>query len=279
MHTFSYLHSQFSVRVWLATCALAFALSANAQVGLGLTPMREELQMAAGGAHSGTLALVNDSSAKVRVVAEQLDFFIDSTTTPQFQRLAPQEAAYSCRQWLVLNPMEMELSGNSRMLVRYTLRVPAAATDQSYHCAIGFTSQPPAEEIKSTGLRTAVQIVAAFYVVVGKPQAEGSVKDLKLEYVADSQQPRWKAIVVLHNHSLMHFRPVGDLDVLNESGVVVESVKFVPLPVLPKRDQNFEFPLKLEAGPGKYTLRARVDLGANEIQEATAAVVAAKPRP
>ncbi len=52
----------------------------------------------------------------------------------------------------------------------------------------------------------------------------------------------------------------------------------MPLPVLPKRDQNFVFPLKLAAGPGKYTLRARVDLGTNEIQEATAVVVAQKPK-
>jgi hypothetical protein len=258
----------------LVSAALVLAGSASAQVGLGLTPMREELQMAAGGVHSGTLALVNDSPAKVRVVAELLDFYLDATTTPQFVPQAPKEAEYSCRQWLTLNPMEMEMSGNSRTMVRYTLRVPSTAEVQSYHCAVGFTTAAPAEEIKVTGLRTAVQIVAAFYVVVGKPSAEGSVKDIRLEYMPDAKQAWWKAVVVLRNPSLMHFRPVGDLDVLNEAGEVVESVKFVPLPVLPKRDQNFEFALKLESGPGKYTLRARVDLGANEIQEATAVVVA-----
>jgi len=249
--------------VFLAAAALVPAGNLIAQVGLGLTPMREELQMAAGAEHSGTLALVNDSPAKVRVVAELLDFYIDATTTPQFVPHAPQEAEYSCRGWLVLNPMEMEMTGNSRVMVRYTLRVPPPAGEKSYHCAIGFTTQPPAEEIKTTGLRTAVQIVAAFYVVVGKPVAEGSVKDIRLESVPDPKQLRWKAIVVLHNPSAMHFRPVGDLEVLNEAGDVVESVKFMPLPVLPNRDQNFEFPLKLEGGPGKYTLRARVDLGAN----------------
>jgi hypothetical protein len=241
--------------------------------------MREELQLSPGGSHSATLALANDSPARVRVIAEPLDFYIDATTTPQFVRQAPDEHEYSCRQWLTLNPMEMEMSGNSRAIVRYTVRVPSGAADKSYHCAIGFTTQPPADEIKMTGLRTAVQVVAAFYVVVGKPVAEGSVKDLKLEYVPDPNQPRWKAIVVLHNPSLMHFRPVGDLEVLDEAGAVVESLQFVPLPVLPKRDQNFEFPLKLEHGPGTYRLRARVDLGGNDIEEATAVLVAARPKP
>lgn len=157
--------------------------------------------------------------------------------------------------------------------------MPPAATARSYHCAIGFTTLPTAEEGKAIGLRTAVRIVAAIYVVVGQPALEGTVKDLRLEYVADATTPSWRAVVTLNNAGLMHFRPVGDLEVLNADGAVVETAHFTPMPVLPKRDQNFVFRLKLADGPGKYTLRARVDLGGNEIQEATALVVAAKPNP
>jgi hypothetical protein len=105
---------------------------------------------------------------------------------------------------------------------------------------------------------------------------EGTVKDLKLEYVPDPKTPGWRAVVTINNSGLMHFRPIGALDVLDPSGAIVETAQFIPMPVLPRRDQNFVFPLKLAAG-GKYTLRARVDLGGNEIQEATANVVAAKP--
>ncbi|MEI9971830.1 MAG: hypothetical protein WDO73_07115, partial [Ignavibacteriota bacterium] len=119
-------------------------------------------------------------------------------------------------------------------------------------------------------MRTAVQIVAAIYVVVGKPAVEGTVKDLKLEYVNDPKGPAWRAVVSIANAGLMHFRPEGDLDVLDEGGAVVETAHFTPLPVLPKRDQDFPFPLKLSAGEGKYTLRVRIDIGGNEIQEATA---------
>jgi hypothetical protein len=174
--------------------------------------------------------------------------------------------------------MEIELNGTAQIPVRYTVRVPASATERNYHCAIGFTTQPTAENTKAIGLRSAVQIVAAIYVTVGQPALEGTVKDLKLEYVPDPKSPVWQAVVTITNAGLMYFRPQGDLDVLNENGVVVETAHFVPMPVLPKRDQNFLFPLKLAAA-GKYTLRARVDLGGNEIQEATALVVAAKPAP
>ena len=279
MHTQHYIQRSRKLTLVGALALLATAGTASAQVGLGLVPMREELALRPGAPHSGILSLNNDSHDKVRVVAELLDFYIDPTGTPQFGRQWAQEADYSCRTWLSVNPMEMELDGSAQIAVRYTVRTPAAATDRSYHCAIGFSTQPTATQGKGTGLRTAVQIVAAIYVVVGKPDAEGSLKDLKLEYVPDAKNPGWRAVVVLANPGLMHYRPSGDLDVLDEAGNVVESAKFVPMPVLPKRDQRFLFPLKLAGGPGKYTLRARVDLGGADIQEATALVVASRSNP
>lgn len=259
--------------------ALLFATAGHAQMGLGLAPMRVDLNLAPGAVQSGILMLGNSGTGVVRVRGETLDFYLDTTATPQFGREYPQEADYSCRTWLVANPMEAELNAGAQIPVRYTVRVPQNATPRSYHCALGFTTQPTAEEAKAIGLRTAVQIVAAIYVVVGKPPIEGTIKDVKLEYVSDSKEPGWRAVVTLQNSGLMHFRPEGDLDVLNDQGAVIESVHFTPLPVLPKRDQNFLFPLKLTDSGGKYTLRARVDLGTNEIQEATANVVATKPKP
>jgi hypothetical protein len=274
MLAFSYLQRKLQLIFLLA---LAGAV-ARAQVGIGLAPMREELKLAAGAQHSGILTVTNDTAGEVRVVGEILDFYIDASSTPQFGRLYPQESPYSCRQWLTLNPMEIEIAGHGRVAARYTVRAPETAADRSYHCAIGFTTQPTAAGPKGAGFRAAVQVVAAIYVVVGSPSIDGSVKDLTLEYVPDPKSPVWKATVVLANRGLMHYRPVGDLDVLDEKGTVVETQHFTPLPVLPRRDQNFVFPLKLAPGPGKYTLRARVDLGTNEIQEATAVVLASKPQ-
>ena len=98
-------------------------------------------------------------------------------------------------------------------------------------------------------------------------------------HVVEEGTPGWHALVILTNSGLMHFRPEGQLDVLDESGSVVETVQFIPAPVLPARDQDFVLPLKLAKGEGKYRLRARLDLGGAEIQEATANVVAKIPKP
>jgi len=259
--------------------ALAAAAPLAAQVGLGLAPMRLEFRLAGGRQQSGSLTLTNGSAAKVRVRAEVLDFLIDDTDTPQFSRAYPQESDYSCRQWLSLNPMELDLEPGASTLVRYTMRLPQIVAERSYHCAAGFTTLPTAEQMTGTGLRSAVRIVAAFYVVVGNPAVEGGLKEINLEYVADPKQPGWRAVVVMENRGLMHFRPAGELALLAPEGGVLETTSFQSIPVLPKREQRFLLPLKGPIAPGKYTLRARVDLGTREIQEATAAVMARLPNP
>lgn len=258
----------------LLACAIVPSPLA-AQLGLGLSPMRVEMRFAGPGVHSGALTLTNDSGGKVRIRGEILDFFIDPTETPQFARTYTQEAEYSCRAWLSLNPMEVELESGATTLIRYTVRMPAGVRERSYHCAAGFTTLPPAEQMAGTSLKTAIRIVAAFYAVVGQPALEGELKSIHLEpapKVKNGEPGDWRAVVVLQNHSEMHFRPTGELAVLDARGQVVETRSFNSLPVLPKREQRFLFPLKSSLAGGKYTLRARVDLGAHDVQEATAEV-------
>src|SRR5438445_703873 len=99
------------------------------------------------------------SGGKMRVRTELLDFMIDSADTPQFEKSLPQEQLDSCRTWLTVNPMETEIEGK-QLLVRYSIRVPEGTSEGSYHCAAGFTSQPPAGQTQAIGIQTAVRAVA-----------------------------------------------------------------------------------------------------------------------
>jgi hypothetical protein len=277
MHTINYVQRLLVAAALLA--AMLFSLPLCAQVGLGLAPMRLEVRMAPGNQHSGTVNLTNNSAGKMRIRAELLDFFIDSEATPQFERENKQEAAYSCRQWLSVNPMETELEAPAQLPVRYTIHVPKDVRDGSYQCAAGFTTLPSAEQMTGTGMRMAVRVVAAFYVVVGNPPIEGGLKEFKLESVQDKDNTKvWRAVVVLANSGGMYFRPTGKLDVIDAEGKVVESDDFQSIPVLPNREQRFLFPLKVALEAGQYTLRARVDIGNGEIQEGKAVVTADLPK-
>ena len=276
MHTCLNVYRHFAIRAVVAATALAAIPAAQGQLGLGLSPMRLDVRISPAAQHSGVLSLSNSSPDKVRVRAELLDFFIDATGTPQFERTVEGEKEYSCRTWLTLNPSEFEMKPGERMRIRYTVRVPETATARSYHCGAGFTTVPVVTQSAETGLQTAVRVVAAFYAIIGNPGIEASFKDMILEYTPEIQDSRWRAVVLLENYGYMHFRPVGSLDVLDAAGKVVESAVFRPLPVLPKRTQRFLFPLKLSQG--KYTLRARVDLGTREIQEVITSVEARPDR-
>ena len=276
MHTKSDLHRLWQLKSWLPITAgmLLGWPPLAAQVGLGLSPMRMELRLAPGGSYSGVLRLDNEGDL-VRVRTSVLDFRVDSEQNPQFEPGLTEEAAYSCRSWLTVNPMEAELIVKGGIPVRYTLHVPANAQPRSYYCAAGFTSLPTASQVSGFGIRTAVRVVAAFYVIVGNPAVEGRLTEIAMEQVPGSKNLR--AVVVLENSGKMFYRPTGTLAVLDPNGAVIEAYDITQLPVLPERKQRFLFPLKVSAGQ-PCTLRVRVDLGTGEIQEGTAVVQAASVR-
>jgi hypothetical protein len=300
MSNLSFIHRNYAVVIAVALVALV-ATPMRGQMGLGLVPMRNEMKIAPGQQVSGALKLSSESGALIRIRAEVDDFFIDETATPQFERDVPHEAAYSCKNWLTLNPMEIELEKGGSLLVRYTIRVPSDAAEGSYNCAAGFTTLRSASEVaaEGMGMHMAVRIVSAFYVQVGNPPVVGGLKEIKLESIppaaksaegspakdgkdtqdAAENKTKWQAVVVLENAGKMYFRPVGTLQVLDAEGKTVESQEFPSMAVLRERSQRVIFPLKTYLEPGHYTLKVNVDVGTSEIQQGTAdvAVEAAPP--
>jgi hypothetical protein len=247
----------------------------RAQVGLGLSPMRIELPLSPGAVQSGALDLTNEADAATRVRAELLDFFIDDTTTPQFLRNLPREAANSCRGWLTVNPMEFEARQGQHSIIRYTMRVPADAGPRSYQCAAGFTALPRAADLKQTGLRTTVRVVAVFYVVVGNSVATGQISGLTFEAVPGAPTPSWRVVLSLRNDSDYYFRPSGEVSLLGGDGHTLESIKLPSFPVLPRREQRFVLAVGKASPVEVKSLKAQVDIGNHEIQEATIRVVPA----
>jgi hypothetical protein len=237
--------------------------------------MRVELRMAPGASYTGSLRLVNEG-APVHTRASLLDFHLDDQQTPQFEAHFPEEAAYSCRNWLAVNPMETDLAAGGQAVVRYTLRVPAAAQPRSYYCATGFTSMSPAGGAPGLGLHTAVRVVAAFYVIVGTPAVEGQLSEVLMERIPGSKDLR--AVVVVENSGKMFFRPVGSVTVLAPGGQVLETHEITPVPILPERKQRLLIPLKVAEGQ-PCVIHVRADLGTGEIQEGSITVAGVDGQP
>lgn len=133
MHNHPHLFRKRTVAGFAIAAILTMAWPLAAQVNLGLAPMRVEFPAVPGRSFSGALALSNSETAKARVRVELLDLYVDENMTPQFVPNAPAEAEYSCRSWLSVNPMELEVDPRSQVSVRYSVRVPAGASERSYH--------------------------------------------------------------------------------------------------------------------------------------------------
>ena len=247
-----------------------------AGLGLGLSPMREEFHFAPGRSETRLLSLSNTSDETTRVRAEVLDFKIDNTATPQFSRYLLSESEFSCRTWLSVNPMETDVPAQQTLTVRYTVQVPLDTPVGGYHCAVGFrtlsfTTFPVA------GIRSAVRIVATFYVLVGEPTINASPIALKL--AQHRATARWQAVLTLDNRGRRYFRPRGTVTLLNEYAENIETVSIPSVPILPQRKQQLTLPLdKVEAGRS-YTLRLQIDLGGGEIIKASQSVFAQELAP
>jgi hypothetical protein len=255
---------------WLAPGMIASAGAAAAQFGFALSPMRAEMNLAPGAQRNGTLTIANDARETSRFRTEILDVSIDKEAVPQFEKDIPSEAGFSCKDWITVNPMEGEMPGSGQMAVRYTFRVPARAPQRTYHCALGFTSLADAKKAQTPiGIVALLRLTCTFYLTVGNPPTAGEVKQIAIEKINAPATSGYRAVISVENSGLTNLRGAGKVDVLNEAGDVIQASDFPPVVILPSRTQRLPVVVKAQMPDGEYTVRARVDLGNNEIQEAT----------
>jgi len=262
-------------RIFFLLVTLLAALPARAELGLALAPMRVEIQIPAGGQYTDSLRLTNDSEGPSRIRAELLDWYLDDTMTPQFADRYVQEKNFSCRDWLQVNPREVDLVAGGAVRIRYTLRVPAETPAGEYHCGAGFVTLPPLEPgSEPMGMYIAVRAVAAIYVVVGSAASQPVFKDLALRSAGEGA---WEAVALFENQGQKHYRIQGFIEVADASGNVLEKVDYPQVPVLGKRMQSLPLRFKTALKPGTYVLHSLADVGLPETLEASARVVVEDP--
>lgn len=259
-----------TISIFIAVFGGLCVFPLHAQVGLALVPMRTEIQVIPGSQHTDSVRLSNDASEAVRVRAEALDFYIDDTLTPQFGATYENEKSLSCREWLQINPREVDLSANATTRVRYTLQVPNEIPEGEYHCGAAFVTLPPIIKGESVGVRVAVRAVTSIYVIIGRPSSIPALKDLSLRGLSDGP---WQVVALFENTGNRLFRISGFLEVQDADGKLIEREAYPPFPVLPQRKQLFPLALKASLAPGTYTIHTQADVGLPTILEATRLVV------
>jgi hypothetical protein len=261
MHTF---------RLTLLAIACLIPAALQAQTGFALTPMRLEVTAQPGTQRNGVLTIGNDEKAEARFRVEILDVSIDPEATPQFEKDIPAESQYSCRQWLTVNPMEAVMAPSSQMAVRYTFRVPQDAPPCTYHCALGFTSLPdakPSAQNGPVGIVALVRMTTTLYITVGAPKPTGELKSIVVERIPGANNGGYRAIFNVENSGLTNLRGAGSVTIVDEAGKTVQTADFPTTVIYPKRTQRIPLVLDKNLPVGTYSIRVRVNIGTNEIEE------------
>jgi P pilus assembly chaperone PapD len=254
---------------------LVAALPGRAELGIAMSPMRVEIKIAPGDQYTDAIGVTNDADDPIRARGELLDFAIDETMTPQFEDIIESEAKYSCRDWLQVNPRELDMKPGETVRARYTIRVPAGTPEGEYHCGAGYVSLPPIQKNNTRiGVQIAVRAVAAIYVYVGEPKSAPKFNGISIKPAADGSLV---AEALMENQGSKHFRVNGFMEVKDAAGKIVERLDYPTIPVLPGRTQPFPLSLRTSLAPGKYTLRSQTDIGLPEVLVSNMSFAVEKP--
>ena len=153
-----------------------------------------------------------------------------------------------------MNPWEASLAAGASALARLTVRVPDETGEGGYHCAAAYRLEPPLPS-PGVGLRAAVRVAAAVYVVVGDPPAtELAVTAMELD--RDAGGACAGIAVTFLNDGRRHYRATGAVLVVDAAGETVAELAVPRRPVLPGRRQRFALRWPAELDPrAEYGLR------------------------
>jgi P pilus assembly chaperone PapD len=252
--------------VWLFTLAAAAGLPiiATAQdlFSVEVTPLRVELKLTPGAAHTQAVTLKNESKQAVRVRARVDDWYLSKDGTPQF-KLADPEDQYSAAAWLRLNPPEQIVGPGATAIVRFTTTVPATAKVAGYRCAVMFEFDPPdaATAGKARDVMFRGRVATLLYATVGSPAVVVDLTDLQPKFVK-GQQPA--VVATLKNTGRVHVRTRGTMVIYDETGKIVRQLALPNVPVLPESERDITVPTGGEKDPplppGTYRVEVKFDM-------------------
>jgi P pilus assembly chaperone PapD len=270
-------------RTGASTCLLlvfllAAVLPAQAQVAIGVAPVRVELAVGPGQTKTDVLSVENRGDKPLRISVTVADWYLTKEGTPTFVKRG-KSPEFSMTDWVEVNPTECEIPARSSQVLRYTISVPPGTPDAGYRTAILVESVPdiPAVRLATTSYVNA-RIGVIVYNRVGEVPTKAEI--VGQEVAPDPANPgRMGVKLTVRNSGLSHFRLSGEVRILDPAGARLQTAPIGDAVVLPKSDREVFVPL-MEALPSAgFTILCRLDVGLKEWLEAETRVPRVVPRP
>ena len=262
-----------SLCVFVPLClGVLFTTPVFADVDLAYQPMRVDLRLTPGQIQTGAIQLKNQAPQAIHVRARMLDFYVSGDNTPQFA--AQNDDAYSCKNWTMLNPTELDIAAGAVVPFRYTMQVPAApaAASRTFRCAIAFESMPTLEDRLQKRASNQVRLVTVLYATIGEPVAVPEIGNPEVE----KTEQGWRVQMPFANSGETHYRLNGQILIKDAANRTIETIDMDSSPIHPHTNVRIGYPIQA-LPPGEYTMSLQLKFGAKIlVKEAIVEVQAAE---
>ena len=229
----------------------SFVSAQPAMKGLGLSPLRSELELTPGTSLDGTLTVTNATSTSMVVDLTAEEF---SVINQQYDYAFTQESALA--KWVTFSPAEATLSAGESKTVLFTAGVPLTAEPGGRYIGL-FASTGTA--ISDGGIGSRQRIASLLYITVtGDVSRAGHLISLSSPW-AVSGQSAWS--VAVQNTGTTHFRSRYNVSVQNVVGHAVVASMTGDALILPSTVRAVSDTLPLPQFPGLYKYIYTIGLG------------------
>jgi len=245
-------NTRFTAGILIGICLL----TASAPADVAIKPAFVEVNLSEGRpAGSFLISNVGDKEERYRVNA------IHFTYTEQGALQRTETGDYSLAAWIRFNPRELTLPPNTQRAVRFAIIPRGQLPEGEYWAAMELESLAVSEVTskddktgRSMKLRMIATILAPIFGTVGKPSYTGEVQDLQVAVEKDAVL--LKARVAATGTGRLGM--VGDYEIADTSGHVVDSGPFCATYVLRGGQRWVTKQIKAAIPPGEYTVRLKL---------------------
>lgn len=244
--------------VWLCLVGM-FAGSSRAQTaGLGLRPMRLEIEVVPGTSRTASFMIEappSDAGLRGRLILSLTDWNIREDTSVTYYD--PGTQPKSASPWLIFSPTDLTIASGQQRLVRVTANVPEGIPPGVYTSALFVQERPPArlprkgEQLVYFRFRYVVTI----YVIVQPVSGKGEITDFRL-----ARDTRGLHLVCqLKNTGTRHLRPAISWFMRSGQDEIIAEKNIETTVLLPDATMNETLMIPNSLSPGEYEIEAQVD--------------------
>lgn len=198
--------------------------------GVTVSPPKTEITVAKGQNYSGKIKLTNPLDKIVNLYTSVMDFLPEGETGGQkFLPPSMENRQFSLASWVTVGQSKVSLTPEQVVEVDYTVSVPADAEPCGHYAVIFFSSQPP--ELDPGKTQIAIDSWVGSLLLINVPEA--TLGECIPSGVAETFTAPWlnlkmpvKFTTRIYNNGATHFRPAGEIKILNWKDVIIDGVKF-----------------------------------------------------